>query len=403
VDRSSGGPARAGVTPAEVLGLFRDVSSGLTKADVIRQTGLSRSTVNQRLDALLAAGLLVPAVEDARTKGRPAGQFIFNSSRGVLLVVDIGATGLRTALCDLASRVKVEREASADVTRGPEEILALVDELFIAMRNETGVTQEQVLGVGVGVPGPVDHASGVVVSPPIMTGWDRYDIPGFFATRYDCPVLVDKDVNAMALGEHRMRYPDVSHLLMVKIGTGVGVGLVVDGQVLRGADGAAGDIGHIPVVVPDVDEPPICRCGNVGCLEAHAGGWALVRDLQQAGRDVRTVNDAVRLIRAGDVVAVQLLRRAARILGGAIADTVNLFNPRVITIAGQLAHAEEQLFAGIRELVYRRSLPLATRNLQIVRSKLDPRAGIHGLAHLLVDNIYTPGRLHGLVDQAFAV
>ncbi|WP_460334912.1 ROK family protein [Actinoallomurus acanthiterrae] len=315
-------------------------------------------------------------------------------------MADVGATGLRAALCDLGGAVRAERAADADVTSGPEAILTLVHRLFTEMLEETRQAEENVLGVGIDVPGPVDFATGRVVSPPIMTGWDRYDIPGWFTRRYDCPVLVDKDVNAMAVGEQRLRYPDVAHLLMVKIGTGVGTGLIAGGQVHRGADGAAGDVGHIQVTVEDVAEPPICRCGNAGCVEAYAGGWALVRDLRDAGREVTTVNDAVRLIRSGDLVAVRLARRAARILGGAIADTVNLFNPRVIAIGGQLAHTDEQLFAGIREVVYRRSLPLATRNLQIVRSELDPNAGILGLAELLVDGIYAPQRVQELVERA---
>ncbi|GAA4622610.1 ROK family protein [Actinoallomurus vinaceus] len=400
MDRVNAAALRAGVSHGEVFGLFRDVRDGLTKADVMRHSGLSRTAVNQRLDSLLAAGLLVPAPEEARTRGRPASQFVVNRDRGVLLVADVGATGLRAALCDLGGAVRAERAADADVTSGPEAILTLVHRLFTEMLEETRQAEENVLGVGIDVPGPVDFATGRVVSPPIMTGWDRYDIPGWFTRRYDCPVLVDKDVNAMAVGEQRLRYPGVAHLLMVKIGTGVGTGLIAGGQVHRGADGAAGDVGHIQVTVEDVAEPPICRCGNAGCVEAYAGGWALVRDLRDAGREVTTVNDAVRLIRSGDLVAVRLARRAARILGGAIADTVNLFNPRVIAIGGQLAHTDEQLFAGIREVVYRRSLPLATRNLQIVRSELDPNAGILGLAELLVDGIYAPQRVQELVERA---
>jgi predicted NBD/HSP70 family sugar kinase len=400
VDTKSVATPRMGISSGEVLSLFRDVSAGLTKADVMRHTGLSRTTVNQRIEGLLAAGLLIPAPEDARTRGRPASQFVVNRDRGVLLVADIGATGLRTALCDLGGEVRAEHETRADVTAGPEAILTLVGELFTKMLEEGRHADVDVLGIGVDVPGPVDFATGRVVSPPIMTGWDRYDIPGWFTPRYNCPVLVDKDVNAMAFGEQRLRYPDVPHLLMVKIGTGIGTGLIAGGHVHRGADGAAGDVGHIQVTVDDVDEPPICRCGNAGCVEAHAGGWALVRDLRAAGRDVTTVDDAVRLIRASDLVAVRLARRAARILGGAIADTVNLFNPRVIVIGGQLAHTDEQLFAGIREVVYRRSLPLATRNLQIVRSDLDPHAGILGLAQLLVDGIYAPERVQELIEIA---
>ncbi|MGY0064759.1 ROK family transcriptional regulator [Streptomyces sp. LZ34] len=400
MDTINAGALRTGIALGDVLALFRDVDEGLTKADVVRLTGLSRTTVNQRLDSLLGAGLLVPAPEDARTRGRPAGRFVVNRHRGVLLVADIGATGLRTAVCDLGGEVRAEREASSDVTAGPTAVLALVDELFGRLLKETGHDETDVLGVGLGVPGPVDFGTGRVVSPPIMTGWDRYDIPGWFAPRYDCPVLVDKDVNAMAYGEHRLRYPDTAHLLMVKIGTGVGTGIIASGRIHRGADGAAGDVGHIQVTVEDVAEPPLCRCGNTGCVEAYAGGWALVRDLREAGHEVATVDDAVRLIRSGDITAVRLARRAARILGGAIADAVNMFNPRVIAIGGQLAHTDEQLFAGIREVVYGRSLPLATRNLQIVRSELDPHAGILGLSQLLTDGIYAPERVRQLVEGA---
>ncbi|MFJ4783740.1 ROK family protein [Streptomyces sp. NPDC088794] len=390
--------ARAETSPGGILALFRDVADGLTKTDVVQQTGLSRTTVNQRLEGLLGAGLLVPAPEDARTRGRPAGRFVVNRDRGVLLLADIGATGLRTAICDLAGEVRAEREAVCDVSTGPEAVLSVVEEQFRELLTETAHADTDVLGIGVDVPGPVDFATGRVVSPPIMTGWDRYDIPGRVGPVYGCPVLVDKDVNAMAYGEQRLRYPEVDHLLMLKIGTGVGTGIIAGGRIHRGADGAAGDVGHIQVTVEDTKEPPLCRCGNTGCVEAFAGGWALVRDLRTAGHDVTTVDDAVRLIRSGDPTAVRLARRAARILGIAVADAVNMFNPRVIAIGGQLAHTDEQLFAGIREVVYRRSLPLATRNLQIVRSTLDPRAGVMGLSQLLVDGIYAPHRVQELID-----
>ncbi|GAA0806167.1 sugar kinase [Spirilliplanes yamanashiensis] len=379
-----------------MLGMFRTQSS-LTRADVMEQTGLSRSTVNQRLDALLAAGLVVPSGEGTPTGGRPASRFTFNRSRGVLLVADIGATGMRTALCDLRGTVCHESERTIDVADGPQSVLTAAQEMFAALLRTAGRTPAEVYGVGIDVPGPVDFGTGQVVSPPIMSGWDRYDIPGWFAAHYDCPVLVDKDVNAMAFGEQRTVHPDVPHLLMVKAGTGVGAGLILDGHVHRGADGAAGDIGHIPVHVADADDEPVCRCGNTGCVEAYAGGWALVRDLRAAGLDVTTVDDAVTLIRTGNVTAVRLARRAGRILGGAIADSVSLFNPRVVVVTGQLVRIEEQLFAGIREMVYKRSLPLATRNLQIVPTRLEARAGLVGLALLLADGIFAPARVEQLM------
>ncbi|MFI5493740.1 ROK family transcriptional regulator [Actinoplanes sp. NPDC051859] len=394
-------PPPPGVSAAglgEVLALFRAQPS-LTRADVMQQTGLSRSTVNQRLDALLAAQLVVPGGEGSPTGGRPASRFTFHCDRGVLLVADIGATGMRTALCNLRGEVRAERERAIDVALGPQAVLSAAEEMFAALLAAAGRTAAEVHGIGIDVPGPVDFDSGQVVSPPIMSGWDRYDIPGWFAGRYDCPILVDKDVNAMAFGEHRSVYPDVRQLLLLKAGTGIGAGMIIGGEVYRGADGAAGDIGHIQVAVEDAESEPLCRCGNTGCVEAYAGGWALVRDLRAAGRAVETVDDAVMLIRTGDLTAVRLARRAGRIIGHAIADSVSLFNPRVIVIGGQLARIEEQLFAGIRELVYRRSLPLATRNLQIVATKLDTRSGLVGLALLLADGIFAPDRVGALINR----
>jgi predicted NBD/HSP70 family sugar kinase len=203
----------------------------------------------------------------------------------------------------------------------------------------------------------------------------------------------------MAVGEQRMCYPDVDHLAFVKVGTGVGCGIIAGGQVLRGAQGAAGDIGHTRVTVADVAEEPVCICGNTGCVEAYAGGWALIRDLQAAGRTVDTVDDVVALIRAGDPEAARLARRAGRILGEAVADAVSVLNPAVVVIGGQLAHAEDQLLAGIREVVYQRCLPLATRSLQLVRTRLDPRAGVLGLALLLTDAILAPQQVEALPGQ----
>jgi predicted NBD/HSP70 family sugar kinase len=369
----------------------------LTRAGVAQQTGLSRATVNLRLDALLAAGLLVPAGEQAPTRGRPAGHFAFNGDRGVLLVADVGATALQAALCDLSGRILVERAEAADVTRGPEAILRVVQAAFTGLLAKAGRQASQVHGIGLDVPGPVDIDTGQVISPPIMTGWDRYEIPGWFASSYACPVLVDKDANAMAVGEHRLMYPDVDNLLFLKVGTGVGSGIIANGQSYRGADGAAGDIGHNQIPIVDDAEPPLCRCGSTGCVEAYAGGWALVRDLRAEGRRLETVDEAVSLVRAGDAAAVRLMRRAGRILGAALADAVSLLNPRVIAVGGQLILAEEQLFAGMREMIYRRSLPLATRNLQIVASRLDRRAGVVGLTLLVADRIFEPSRIDQLV------
>ena len=179
-------------------------------------------------------------------------------------------------------------------------------------------------GIGIAVPGPVDFASATVVSPPIMTGWDGYPIRSWFTDRFACPVLVDNDANAMTLGEHATNFADRDSLVMVKVATGVGAGIIAHGLIYRGADGSAGDIGHIQISPPDntptEESAPVCRCGNTGCIEAYGGGWALLRDLRAAGRDVSTISDIARLLEAGDPLAVSLVRRAGRFIGVALSD-----------------------------------------------------------------------------------
>jgi predicted NBD/HSP70 family sugar kinase len=372
----------------EILRLLR---SGLvlTKSEVVARTGLSRSTINQRLDALLESRLVVPSGAES-TKGRPAESYAFNRTGGHLLVADIGATGMRVGLCDLSGTILSEVEITVSVTKGPDAVLGLVGDEFARLLSAANAPAASVVGIGVSVPGPVDTATGQVVHPPIMTGWDQYDIPGWFSRTYDCPVIVDKDANAMAFGEQQVSHPDVRHLLMVKVGTGVGSGLISDGRLHRGADGAAGDIGHNYVPKPaHVRDEPECRCGNIGCLEAYAGGWAFLRDLQALGIEAVTVDDAVRLLRSGNREAVRLARTASQLLGEAIAVTVNLFNPQVVVIGGQLAAAEDYLFAGIKSAVYHRSLPLATRRIQIVGATQGKQAGLIGLALLVAQSVFS--------------
>src|SRR5258708_36151609 len=378
--------------PGTILALFRQ-GQARPRADLVRLTGLARSTITQRLDALFAADLLVPDGESASTGGRPPTQFKFNASGGVLLLADIGASHLRCAVTDLAGKVLVEEASGLDVAAGPHVVLDQVSTSFEALLRASGRLPRDVRGIGITVPGPVEFATGRVVSPPIMTGWDGFNIPGYFAERYPCPTLVDNDVNAMAFGEQRACWPQHRDMLLIKLGTGVGCGIIANGELYRGARGAAGDLGHIPY---SGEGGPVCRCGNIGCVEAYAGGWALIRDLRALGHDVQSSSNVVRLIRAGQPDAVRLARQAGRVLGQAISDAVSFFNPSLVVIGGQLAHAEEPLLAGIGTVVYRRSLPLATRDLQITTSRLDDRAGVTGLALMLGDHIFAP---HA-VDQA---
>lgn len=372
-------------TPGVFLRLIRD-GRAATRADLVQLTGLARSTVSQRVDSLIASGLVTEASEGASTGGRPPGVLSFNRASGVILAADLGATHSRVAATDLGGVVLAEFADDVDIARGPQEILGWVEERFDELLREAGRTRRDVRGIGLGVPGPVEFSTGRPVSPPIMPGWDGYPIPERFEA-FDVPVLVDNDVNVMAFGEHRGHWRECDHLLYIKVGTGIGSGLVVDGEIHRGAQGAAGDIGHIRVTE---DPSVVCSCGNVGCVEAVAGGRALARRLSRDGVDAKDAREVVKLVRSGQPDAVRLVRQAGRVLGEVVAAATNLLNPTIIVIGGDLAHAHEQLFAGVREIVYQCSLPLATRHLRIVRSELDDRAGIVGAAVMAIEAVFAP-------------
>lgn len=359
-------------------------------------TGLARSTVAQRVDALLERRLVVEAGEDPSTGGRPPVVLAFNSSAWVILAADLGATHSRLAVTDLAGKPLAETAADMDIADGPERVLDWLQERFDELLADAGRRDAEVAAVGIGLPGPVEFATGRPVNPPIMAGWDGVRVPTPFTERYGVPVLVDNDVNIMAMGEHWARYRDVRDLLFIKVGTGIGCGIVAGGAIHRGAQGAAGDLGHIQV--PDRPDA-LCRCGNLGCVEAVAGGAAIARELTAMGVAAGSSRDVVDLVRAGNAEAGRLVREAGRVLGEVLAAAVNMFNPSVVVIGGDVAQAHEQLLAGVREVVYQRSLPLATRHLEIVRSALDDRAGITGAAAMAIEHILAPER----VDETLAL
>ena len=393
-DRWTGGPIGAGA----MLQLIRD-GEAVTRADLARRTGLARSTVAQRVDALIAHRLVYEAGGSESTGGRPPTVLAFNHEAGVVLVADLGATHSRLAVSDLAANPLAEVAEELDIALGPEQVLDWVHDRFVKLLKKAGRKSADVWGIGVGVPGPVAFHTGQPVSPPIMPGWDGFSIPGWFADHYDVPVLVDNDVNIMALGEHWTNWREVEHLLFIKVGTGIGCGIVAGGHIHRGAQGAAGDIGHIRLSHQD---EVVCRCGNLGCLEAVAGGRALAERLSEAGIDAKRSRDVVELVRAGNPVATRLVRESGRHLGEVLAEAVNFFNPRVIVIGGDLGQVHEQLLAGVREVTFRRSLPLATGELKTVPSELGDRAGVIGAAIMVIERVLAPEAIDREIQAATA-
>ena len=389
---------------AVILDLLRR-RGAVTRPVVARETGFGRAVVAQRLADLQVRGLIVEAGSEASSGGRPPRQLSFNAGRGHVFVADLGATSIDAAVADLGGWILAHRSEDADVAAGPEAILARVELLFDDLNATTPGLPGTLWGIGVGVPGPVEFSTARPVSPPIMPGWDGYPIRERLSARYGVPVWVDNDVNVMALGERAegiaRGYDDV---IFVKIGTGIGAGIISHGSLQRGAEGSAGDVGHIQVVA---DSAVICRCGKVGCLEAVAGGAALGRAAMRAAeqgespmlaavlerRGALSARDVSEAARHGDQTSIQLLRQAGRLVGQMLATAVNILNPSLIVVGGGVAGAGDILIASIREVIYGRSTPLATRRLQVQQSTLGERTGVTGAAAMVLDELFARDRI----------
>ena len=381
---------------ARLLCLLRD-GGRRSRAELGDVVHLSRSKLFLELDRLVALGLVEQAGLAASRGGRRSG-IVRLSGQLRFAGVDIGATSIDVAVTNGELEILGHVSAPCDVREGPTVVLDRALDMLDKLRSE-GLFRE-IHGVGIGVPGPVSFRDGVPVVPPIMPGWDRFPVREVVGQRLGCPVLVDNDVNIMALGElHAGSARSIDDVLLVKIGTGIGCGILVKGEIYRGMSGSAGDIGHVRVD----DDGPECACGNVGCLEAYFGGAALARDAMAAARSGRspyladrldqgaalTAADVAAAAAAGDAAAAQMVREGGRRVGQVLAGIISFFNPGLVVIAGGVARLGHTLLAEVRSVVYQRSAPLATENLPIVLSELGDTAGVIGATRLISDHVFS--------------
>ncbi|WP_328503233.1 ROK family protein [Streptomyces sp. NBC_00457] len=388
----------AGRTQASAGELLELVRSGraTTRGALQQVTGLSRATVGQRLDRLFRAGWLREGAGgrvESPLGGRPSITLEFDDEHAVVLAADLDTRHARAAVLSLTGEILAEHSGTLVVEDGPDAVLGDLGHWFAELLEKAGHRADEVCGIGLAVPGPVDRDTGRVVQPPIMPGWDGYDIRGRLARAFaehtgaaPVPVLVDNDANLMAYGEQRTSHPDCSAFVLVKVSTGIGAGVVVDGSVYRGIDGGAGDLGHIRV-----GAEALCRCGSYGCLAAVASGGAVARRLAQTGVPAASGSDVRDLLAAGHPEAAALAREAGRAVGDVLATVVTLLNPGVLMIAGDLAGTP--FLTGVRELLYQRALPRSTAHLEVVTSRLGERAGLVGAGALVVEYLYAPERV----------
>ncbi|MEV4222952.1 ROK family transcriptional regulator [Nonomuraea sp. NPDC049725] len=377
------------LTAGQVLQLIRD-GSCRTRKQLIEFTGLSRSTITDRVDRLIEAGYIHESGVASSGGGRPPSVLDIDAGSRLVLVADLGASHARVALTDLAARPLAEEHTEMRIERGPDAVLSWVREAFRRLLDRTGRPAAQVCGIGVDLPGSVDHTSGRAIRSFLMPGWDDHPIGPAVGADFDVPILVENDANAMALGEWWSSWRHTDALVLVKVSTGIGTGIVLNGGIYRGVEEAAGNIGHVRLHEAD---DRVCTCGSRGCVASLASGHAVAADL-----GMETSRDVVRLVQAGDPAAIARTQEAGRTLGIVLATAVSLLNPGVLVLAGDMAETAEHYLTGIRESVYRRSLPYTTRNLEIVTSSLGDRAGIVGTAVLVMEHVLSPEA----VDAALA-
>ncbi|MDB5998963.1 MAG: nagC1, partial [Rhizobacter sp.] len=377
-------------------------SSGASRTGLAALSTFSKSKANATAAALLERGLLEETGMQASSGGRRPETLRLARSMGVLVGVDLGATSLDVAVIAPDMTVLAHETESADVRQGPGAVMSRTRELMQQLLRHCEITKDRVIGIGMGVPGPVAFDSGLLFNPPLMPGWEGFSIRDYLGEDYAAPVFIDNDVNVMALGELWRSQRQVPNFLVVKVGTGIGCGIVCNGEVYRGSTGSAGDVGHICV------DPngPRCHCGNQGCVEAMAAGPAVSRmavDAAQAGespvlaallaeKGAISPIDVGRASRGGDAAANAIVQKAGALIGQMLASVVNFYNPSQVVIGGGLSHIGPLFLASIRQSVYHRSLALSTRHLDIHYAPLGERAGVIGAAVLALQETLRIGR-----------
>ena len=357
----------------------------ISRAEIARRTGLSRSTVSSLVADLQADGLVIergePGAAHGTQGGRPPILLSFDSSAGAAVGIDFGHSHLRVAVSDLSSRILAERALPLDTDHAAEQGLDAAAELVGDLLAEAGIDESQVIGAGMGLPGPILQESGIVGSSAILPGWVGVAAGDEMRRRLDVPILVDNDANLGALAEAAFGAgQDASDLIYLKISSGIGAGLLLNGRLYRGTGGLAGEFGHFVVDPSGL----VCRCGNRGCLETLAASGALVELLRRSSGEAVTVHRMLELARTGDPGCRRVVADAGRAIGRAVSMLINVLNPELVVVGGDLAAAGDLLLDGVRDSIARATLPSAAEAARVVTGVLGDRAQVLGAIALVI-------------------
>ena len=367
--------------------LIRFAGKGLSRTDLAEEMGLTRAAVTIIVNDLITHGIILETESRTTSSGRPPVVLEINPDQGLVAAIDIGAMHLSAALGDFSARILEETEVTFRVADGPEQCLQEADRILRELLAKRGLTPADISGIGIGVPGPVVTDLGTVMAPPIMPGWDRYPIRKTLQEQWKTSVTLNNDAELGALGEWAYGAGrGERNLAFIKVGSGIGAGLMINRQIYGGTTGSAGEIGHLTVD----ENGPLCACGNHGCLEAFAGGHAIAsqaRKLVASGKrtllsekDINTLNaqDVAEAARRGDLPAQEIVKRSGTYIGIAIAGLINLFNPSTVIIGGGVSQVGDLLTTPIRQAVRERSLRASEHGVKITTAMLGRRSSLIG-------------------------
>ena len=370
-----------------ILSLIQFTSGGIARAELARQLGLSRSAITTIINDLMETGTIRESAKKTGTSGRPRTLLEITPEAGFVAGIDMGAKHLRIAISNFRAQVLSEKEIPFDISKDPNLCIQQADELLKELLTEAGLKLTQLEAIGFGVPGPISSDVGMVIAPPIMPGWDQFPIRKTLEDMWGLPVSVNNDAELGALGEWAYGAGrDASDLAYIKVGTGIGAGLLIDGRIYRGSTGSAGEIGHLTINI----EGPLCTCGNRGCLEALSGGDAIARQAREAVKkktytrlaniplDEVSAKSVARAAQRGDLISQKIMEKAGENLGIALAGLVNIFNPDMIVVGGGVAQIGDLFLEPIRKTVKERSTPAATTNVRITAALLGKRSSSTG-------------------------
>jgi predicted NBD/HSP70 family sugar kinase len=375
-----------GATTGELLDLIRS-GRATTRGELGRVTGLSRTAVSARLASLASAGLVLEGEEESATGGRPASTLVLNRDAGLVLAVAIGRSRSQMSVCALDGTELASVSHDQEVGLGPDVLMPVVADHLTRMLADLGRSGEEVRGVGLSLAGTVDPVRVFSVDSPAMAGWDGVPLAAYLRDVTSAPLVLDNDCNVMAASERDGHLREHDDVLVLKASTGLGLGIVAGGQLIRGYRGAAGELGHVKVAAA---EGLLCRCGDIGCLETVAGGWALVERLRAGGQEVHHVRDLVAQAVHGNGEARSIVRESGRRVGEALAATVTVLNPRAIVVGGDMAGAFDTFSAGLRDTLFPATTALAGRDLRILPATHGERAGLVGCVCLALDSVLSP-------------